>query len=150
MKSIKDIDITTIEGRLLFSAMAIITSECRTDKQPDEVLAELIERSKTVFPEDEIPTSNDISAELDYSKEWPNSSNIKQTAYNPTTNHLDVTFKNGLRYRYYDVPESEWISLKQAESIGKYINLKIKGTYQSQNLDKRAEPSNILNAESAL
>lgn len=85
-----------------------------------------------------------------YKKDWPNSSNIATTQYNEVTNHLDITFKNGLRYRYYDVPASEWETLKDAESIGKYINTRIKGHYQSQNLDKPAQPSNILNAESGL
>lgn len=43
MKSLRDIDVTTMEGKALMAAMVIITTECRTDKQPDEVVLELTE-----------------------------------------------------------------------------------------------------------
>lgn len=36
-------DRNTKEGRLLLSALAVITTECRTNKTPDEVLQELDE-----------------------------------------------------------------------------------------------------------
>jgi len=38
LKSISDINTETIEGRYLMAALAKLTTESQTDKQPDEVL----------------------------------------------------------------------------------------------------------------
>lgn len=39
--SINDIDASTEEGRLLIAALAKITTESQTDKEPDEVLSQV-------------------------------------------------------------------------------------------------------------
>ncbi len=41
IKNLNDIDRTTKEGRLLFAALAKITTESQTDKTPDEVLQQI-------------------------------------------------------------------------------------------------------------
>jgi transcription termination factor NusB len=41
MKSINDIDTASEEGRLLFAAIVIITTESRKDKTPDQVLSSI-------------------------------------------------------------------------------------------------------------
>lgn len=41
VKDLNDIDRTTKEGRLLFAALAKITTESQTDKTPDEVLQQI-------------------------------------------------------------------------------------------------------------
>lgn len=41
IKDLYDIDRTTEEGRLLFTALAKITTESQTDKTPDEVLQQI-------------------------------------------------------------------------------------------------------------
>lgn len=68
-----------------------------------------------------------------YKKE---SANIEQTAYDATKKELFVKFKSFKKpvtiteYRYEGVPESVWKELKQAESLGGFINKSIvKGGY---------------------
>jgi hypothetical protein len=43
---------------------------------------------------------------------------------------LEVEFKNGAIYQYFDVPESAHVELMTAPSIGKYINEQIKNSYR--------------------
>jgi hypothetical protein len=60
IKDLKSIDLETHEGRLLMAALAVITTECRTDKTPDEVINELNERADYMFRhEPEIETPKD-------------------------------------------------------------------------------------------
>jgi hypothetical protein len=54
IKTLKDIDYeTNPEGRLLFAALAILTTTTYTDKTPDEVIQLLDERAK-VFGEQKL------------------------------------------------------------------------------------------------
>jgi len=58
MNSISEVNLSTTEGKLLFAALAKITSESQTDKTPDEVLVQITELSKSMFEEvktEEIP-----------------------------------------------------------------------------------------------
>jgi len=41
IETINDIDSSTEEGRLLIAALAKITTESQTDKEPDEVLSQV-------------------------------------------------------------------------------------------------------------
>ncbi len=50
--SINEIDSDMQEGKLLLAAIAIITTECRTDKSPDEILLELQGLRTRMFSED--------------------------------------------------------------------------------------------------
>lgn len=43
IKDIKDINRTTHDGRLLFAALVLLTTENRRNKTPDEVIQELNE-----------------------------------------------------------------------------------------------------------
>lgn len=49
MKTLDKINLDTEEGKLLLTAMTIITTECRTDKTPYEVMEELNNLSKEIF-----------------------------------------------------------------------------------------------------
>lgn len=49
LKNIGEINTTTLEGRYLLAAIAIITTECRRDKKPDTVLHEIHDRSVFMF-----------------------------------------------------------------------------------------------------
>lgn len=69
------------------------------------------------------------------SKDWPESSNIAKTEYEPQNSVLIVTFKNNLKYGYQDFPSDKWAELLKTESIGKYINGCVKGIYTSQKLE---------------
>lgn len=65
--------------------------------------------------------------------EWvstPQSSNISGYCYDKTSQTLTVEFNNGSRYNYYDVPETIVKDMQFAESVGKYLNSKVKGHYR--------------------
>jgi hypothetical protein len=58
------------------------------------------------------------------------SSNVASIGYDEDTATLAVQFLNGATYQYFDVPEAEFKGLRGAESVGKYLNEHIKGTYR--------------------
>lgn len=57
------------------------------------------------------------------------SSTVKSTEYDTKTQTLTVEFKNGNAYEYYKFTETDWNSLQNADSIGKYLNTHIKGKF---------------------
>lgn len=63
-------------------------------------------------------------------KSWPESSQVSITWYFPDTQALRVNFRTGAEYRYDKVPREVWEKLKNATSIGKFINSEIKGKYE--------------------
>jgi hypothetical protein len=46
---LNEINYSINEGRLLMAALAIITTECRTNKTPNEVINELNQRADDMF-----------------------------------------------------------------------------------------------------
>ena len=54
------------------------------------------------------------------------SSNISSIGYDTNNNILEVEFKNGDVYQYFNVPESEYKGIMEADSHGKYLNSNIK------------------------
>ncbi len=46
--------------------------------------------------------------------------------------NLVVTFKNGGRYTYYDVPASVYAEYQEAESKGSFLAKNIRGRYRTQ------------------
>jgi hypothetical protein len=59
-----------------------------------------------------------------------NSSNVAEVGYDPSANTLEVLFKNGGLYQYFDVPQAVYEELIQAASVGKYLNTQIKLVYR--------------------
>jgi hypothetical protein len=49
IQELNEIDCGIYEGRLLIAALAVITTECRTNKTPDEVIEELNKLSEHMF-----------------------------------------------------------------------------------------------------
>jgi len=49
MIDIREIDTQTIDGQLLLTSIAKITTESQTDKTPDEVLCQLNKLRKSMF-----------------------------------------------------------------------------------------------------
>lgn len=47
---------------------------------------------------------------------------------------LEVEFKNGSVYKYFDVPQEEYVALMNATSLGKYFNTNIRNNYTSEKL----------------
>ncbi len=62
------------------------------------------------------------------------SSNLQSVGYENSTNTLEIEFKNGGIYQYFDVPESEYKALMSAESHGKYFIANIRDKYRCQKI----------------
>jgi len=60
---------------------------------------------------------------------------IESTEYDDETHILEVTFNNNDVYAYYNVPESEYDAMIEADSIGKFFNQYIKNDYDWDPLD---------------
>lgn len=62
------------------------------------------------------------------------SSNIAAIGYDVNSSVLEIEFKNGSAYEYYDVPQYEHDNLMGAESKGKYANAYIYKRYRQQKI----------------
>ena len=58
------------------------------------------------------------------------SSNISEIGYDARSRTLEVLFRNGGLYQYFDVPPQEHGGLMNASSQGQYLNAHIKGRYR--------------------
>jgi hypothetical protein len=58
------------------------------------------------------------------------SSNIESIGHDSNSNTLEIEFKNGTVYQYFDVQERVFNELKNASSVGGYLAANIKGTYR--------------------
>jgi hypothetical protein len=59
-----------------------------------------------------------------------NSSNLQSVGYDPDTQLLEIAFKTGSVYEYYNVPSVIHQKLMTAPSHGKFFHAHIKGTYR--------------------
>lgn len=66
------------------------------------------------------------------------SSNIISIGHDESTQTLEVEFKSGDVYRYEGVPSSVHKDLMCAESVGRFLNDKIKGGYAHSKVEKTA------------
>lgn len=58
------------------------------------------------------------------------SSNIAEIGYDEASRTLEILFRNGSIYQYFDVPTQEHRALMIASSHGQYLNAHIKGRYR--------------------
>lgn len=58
------------------------------------------------------------------------SSNIEAVGYDEDSSTLQLEFKNGGTYQYFDVPVRVFEELRDAASVGKYLAANIKGVYR--------------------
>jgi hypothetical protein len=63
-------------------------------------------------------------------RESVSSSSIASIGYNVATKTLEIEFKSGTIYQYFDVPEYVHSALMSSGSIGQYFNSIIKGSYR--------------------
>lgn len=68
------------------------------------------------------------------------SSWVDHVQYDPEALKLDVTTRDGKKYRYQGVGTDTFSKLVCAESSGKYFNAEIKGKYRSKRLRVRNAP----------
>ncbi|MCW5516930.1 KTSC domain-containing protein [Muriicola sp. Z0-33] len=62
------------------------------------------------------------------------SSNLVSVGYNPETNTLEVEFKGGTVYQYFDVPLAIYEELINAGSLGVYFAANIRENYDFEKL----------------
>jgi KTSC domain len=62
-------------------------------------------------------------------REAVSSSNIASVGYNPDSETLEVEFRNGLVYEYYNVPLFMHERLMAAPSIGTFFNAEIRNSF---------------------
>ena len=62
--------------------------------------------------------------------ETPDSSNIARYRYDINGHVLQVEFKNGGTYNYYDVPQVVFDQMKAAPSMGQFLAQNVKGRYR--------------------
>jgi hypothetical protein len=55
---------------------------------------------------------------------------IRHYWYDPAHRQLDLVFVSGRRYRYHDVPEETYRSMKRAYSKGEFFNAHIRDQYR--------------------
>ena len=58
------------------------------------------------------------------------SSNIEAVGYDEGSGTLQVEFKNGSTYQYFDVPIRVFEGLRDAGSVGAYLSSNIKGVFR--------------------
>ena len=102
------------------------------DRNPKEVSKEWIEQNafqlgvdadKEIIDEKWWPNAID-------EKWWPNAPNIEYTFYIETKQILEIKFREHSTYQYFDVPKELWLNLKEAVSVGSFINRNLKGQYR--------------------
>ncbi|MCX6582962.1 MAG: KTSC domain-containing protein [Candidatus Aminicenantes bacterium] len=58
------------------------------------------------------------------------SSNVEGVGYDSKSQTLEVEFKNGNIYQYFDVPDAVYHEMVNAGSAGKFLINNIKGVYR--------------------
>jgi len=58
------------------------------------------------------------------------SSNIAEIGYHQESATLEILFRTGRMYQYFDVPLKVYQGLVHADSCGRYLNREIKGQYR--------------------
>jgi hypothetical protein len=59
-----------------------------------------------------------------------NSTAVERVDYTPGSRTLDIRYKGGGRYRYFDVPPEVYAALLAAPSTGAFVNRHIKDSYR--------------------
>jgi hypothetical protein len=62
------------------------------------------------------------------------STSVEALQYDNESKKLTVEFKGGAIYDYYDVPEDVFEGFHEADSIGKYLNSQVKGSYNFEKI----------------
>ena len=65
------------------------------------------------------------------------SSQIVSVGYDADTKVLEIEFKGGSVYQYFDVPSERYTEMLTAESVGKYFGKFIKGVYRYEKQEKK-------------
>lgn len=63
-------------------------------------------------------------------RESVTSSNIASIGYDPDSLTLEIEFKNGSIYQYFDVPQNVFDAFRTADSKGSFLASQIKGNFR--------------------
>ncbi len=58
------------------------------------------------------------------------SSNLESVGYDQTTQTMEIEFRDGSLYQYFDVPQHVYDGLISAPSAGQYFHSQIRGIYR--------------------
>ncbi len=58
------------------------------------------------------------------------SSNVASVGYDASSLTLEVEFKDGSVYQYFDVPEAVYQEIIRASSVGKFMHANIRNQYR--------------------
>ena len=72
------------------------------------------------------------------------SSNIAEFSYDPRSLILDIRFKTGTHYNYFDVPQDLYVRFAASTSKGSFFALQIKDRFKFKRLDRHAPKSPAL------
>ena len=73
-----------------------------------------------------------MSGERFLSRRFPQSTAIEQAAYRPASSTLDIRYRGGDRYTYFDVPPEVYDALCAAPSAGEFVNAHVKPLYRHE------------------
>lgn len=62
-------------------------------------------------------------------REYIESTMIRSFGYDSSSSILEIEFKSGAIWQYFDVPESVYYEMKASSSCGKFFHSDIKGHY---------------------
>ena len=62
------------------------------------------------------------------------SSSLASVGFDSDRQILEVEFRNAKIYQYFEVPESVFLKLLEAESKGRYFNLHVRDLYRYERL----------------
>ena len=63
-------------------------------------------------------------------REPVSSSSLAEVGYHGPTETMEVCFKNGRIYQFFDVPRAVYDELMRAESPGGYLSSEVKGRFR--------------------
>lgn len=67
------------------------------------------------------------------------SSYIRKIGYDEEKKELRVRFRNGVTWKYADVPASAHVSLLLSDSIGRFFSQEIKGSFNGRKVEEEED-----------
>ena len=64
---------------------------------------------------------------------------VRSVGYDPTSRILEIEYTNSCVYDYYDVPPDVYQEFCEADSMGAFVNFRIKPNFPCQEVVERTE-----------
>ncbi|MGH8770176.1 MAG: KTSC domain-containing protein [Burkholderiales bacterium] len=72
------------------------------------------------------------------------SSAVAKVGYDPVEKTLDVAFRSGRVYRYFDVPETAYYQMLLSDSVGRFVNTQIKTSFDFREVENPIRRRDLL------